>query len=42
MSVKYSKLVEAEKKAQSLFEKIEELNLIQPGKTEKELNNEIF
>jgi Xaa-Pro dipeptidase len=42
MSVKYSKLVEAEKKAQFLFEKIEELNLIQPGKTEKELNNEIF
>ncbi len=42
MSEKYSKLVEAEKKAQFLFEKIEELNLIQPGKTEKELNIEIF
>ena len=42
MSEKYSKLVEAEKKAQFLFKKIEELNLIQPGKTEKELNNEIF
>ena len=42
MTNKYSKLVEAEKKAQFLFKKIEELNLIQPGKTEKELNNEIF
>ncbi len=36
------KLIEAEKKAMLLFKEIENKKLIIPGKTEKELNNEIF
>ncbi len=36
------KLIEAEKKAKLLFKEIENKKLIIPGKTEKELNNEIF
>jgi len=35
-------LIEAERKAVILFDKIEELNLILPGKTENELNTELF
>ncbi len=35
-------LIEAEKKAKLLFKEIENNNLIIAGKTEKELNNEIF
>ncbi|MEY3426019.1 MAG: hypothetical protein RL679_1377, partial [Bacteroidota bacterium] len=35
-------LIEAERKAVILFDKIEELNLILPGKTENELNSELF
>lgn len=42
MNSKYDNIVQAEQKARILFNEIEELNLIQPGKTEKELNSEIF
>ncbi|MFZ4632779.1 MAG: M24 family metallopeptidase [Saprospiraceae bacterium] len=37
-----SKLIEAENIAQQLFNAIEERQLIQPGKSEKELNEDIF
>ena len=36
------KLIEAEKKAAFLFNEIEKKNLIVPGKSEKDLNTEIF
>lgn len=36
------KLIEAEKMALRLFEEIEKRGLVQAGKTEKELNNEVF
>lgn len=35
-------LIEAEQKAFQLFTKIEELKLVLPGKTEKELNTEVY
>lgn len=35
-------LIEAEKKAAYLFEQVQQLNLIQAGKTEKELNQDVF
>lgn len=35
-------LIEAETKAAALFEAVQQRQLIQPGKTEKELNSEIF
>lgn len=35
-------LIEAEQKAFQLFSKIEDLNLVVPGKTEKELNTEVY
>lgn len=37
-----TKLIEAEKIAVKLFDEVQTLALIQPGKTEKELNSEIF
>jgi Xaa-Pro dipeptidase len=42
ISNQYKKLVEAEKKAVELFNAIDSLSLVQPGKTERELNNEVF
>ena len=42
MTSNISQLIEAEEKASLLFKEIENKNLIVPGKTEKELNNEIF
>lgn len=36
------KLIEAEQKAFHLFSEIENLKLVVPGKTEKELNNEVY
>jgi Xaa-Pro dipeptidase len=42
MNSKLNKLIEAEKKAAFLFSEIEKRNLILPGKSEKELNQEIF
>lgn len=35
-------LIDAEKKALTLFEQIEERNLVCSGKTEKELNNQVY
>ena len=35
-------LIEAEEKASILFEELEKRNLVQAGKTEKELNTEVF
>ena len=35
-------LIEAEKKAEVLFQEIENSNIVQPGKTEKQLNTEVF
>lgn len=42
MSDTITSLVLAEKKANQLFQQIEELQLIQAGKTEKELNQEVY
>lgn len=42
MSSTKSKLMEAEKTALQLFNAIEDRNLIRPGKSENELNEEIF
>ena len=42
MSTTKSKLIEAEKLALQLFETIEERQLIKPGKSENELNEEVF
>lgn len=42
MSTTRSKLVDAEQKATVLFDKIAELGNIQPGKSEKELNEDIY
>jgi Xaa-Pro dipeptidase len=42
MSLLRSKLVEAEAKALQLFQTIEDRNLIVPGKSEKQLNTDIF
>ena len=42
MNTTKSKLIEAERIAQQLFTAIEERQLIQPGKSENELNEEIF
>lgn len=42
MTIQKEKLMEAEQIARELFYKVEERNLIVPGKSEKELNEEIF
>lgn len=42
MSKVLQNLIEAEKKAEQLFDVITNRNLITPGKTEHQLNNEIF
>lgn len=42
MNIVKSKLIEAENIAQQLFNAIEELRLIKPGKSENELNEEVF
>ena len=42
MNVTKYKLIEAEKIAQQLFDAIEERKLIQPGKSESELNDDVF
>lgn len=42
MTEKLNLLIEAQKKAQILFQEIEKLNLIVNGKSEKQLNTEIF
>lgn len=42
MSPQKQALIEAEQKAVLLFDEIENRNLIQAGKTEKELNTEVF
>lgn len=42
MSATLDKLIEAEEKANQLFKSIEERNLIVSGKTEQQLNTEIF
>lgn len=42
MTEAFKKLLEAEKKAARLFSEIEKLDIISPGKTEKQVNTEIF
>lgn len=42
MTEKLEKLIDAEKKAALLFKTLEDRNLISEGKTEKELNTEVF
>ena len=42
MSSALTQLIEAEKKAEILFKEIENRNIIHSGKTEKEINNEIY
>jgi Xaa-Pro aminopeptidase len=42
MNLTKFKLIEAEKLAQQLFHTIEERQLLQPGKSESELNEEVF
>lgn len=42
MTIQKQKLMEAEQIAAQLFEEIEKRELILPGKTESELNNEVF
>ena len=42
MNLTKSKLIEAEKIARQLFNAIEERQLIEPGKSENELNEEVF
>lgn len=42
MKTVLSNLQEAERKAAALFEELEKRNLVQAGKTEKELNTEVF
>lgn len=42
MTSKIEELINAEEKAQVLFEEIENRALVQAGKTEKELNKEVF
>lgn len=42
MNPSKQKLIEAEAKASLLFDELEKRNLIQPNKTEKQLNTEIF
>lgn len=42
MKTSLENLIEAEKKAAYLFEQVQQLNLIQAGKTEKELNQDVF
>jgi Xaa-Pro aminopeptidase len=42
MNTALTLLIEAEKKAKILFQEIENRNLVVAGKTERELNNEVF
>ena len=42
MSKAINQLIEAEQKAATLFRKIESSQLIQPGKTEREINQEVY
>ena len=42
MSGSLTQLIDAENKAKRLFQEIENRNIIQSGKTEKEINNEIY
>ena len=42
MTTPLKNLIEAERKAGVLFQEIENRNLVMPGKTEKELNQEVF
>ncbi|MFT5942801.1 MAG: Xaa-Pro dipeptidase [Sediminicola sp.] len=42
MNVAKQNLIKAERKAEALFDEIENRGLMQPGKTEKELNSDIF
>ena len=42
MSGSLTQLIDAENKAERLFQEIENRNIIQSGKTEKEINNEIY
>lgn len=42
MSEQLNQLISAESKAAELFEAIHDLKIIQPGKTEKEINEEVF
>lgn len=42
MSIKFNRLLKAEEKACILFQEIENRKLIYPGKTEKELNLDVF
>ena len=42
MTEQLIKLIEAEKNAEALFQEIEKRKIVQAGKTEKELNQEVF
>ena len=42
MSGSLTQLIDAENKAERLFLEIENRNIIHSGKTEKEINNEIY
>ena len=42
MSGSLTQLIDAENKAERLFLEIESRNIIRSGKTEKEINNEIY
>ncbi len=42
MSKAINQLIEAEQKAATLFRVIESSQLIQPGKTEREINQEVY
>src|SRR6266567_9110721 len=42
MDIAKNKLMEAEQKAAALFHEIEERGLLVPGKSERELNEEVF
>ena len=42
MNLALTHLIEAEKKAEILFQEIENRNLVIAGKTESELNKEVF
>jgi len=42
MDTKMTRLIEAEQKAAQLFKAIEDSGMIQPGKSERELNDQVF
>ena len=42
MSGSLTQLIDAENKAERLFQEIENRNIIKSGKTEKQINNEIY